>query len=157
MECSAAHRVAPSVTTGMTALKLIAVNEVSHDEAAALVLTYHYVVHRSDRKTTHHAECQSLSHLVHQFSAPFAFVHSSFVVQFFLPVFALPVYTATCFCFPSKARSQSSSRKAAVRHVFPFIWNVSVLTGWIFVKLCAGGRGKDKVHPRRGHEGPELE
>ena len=40
----------------------------------------------------------AVSHLVHQFSVPFAFVYSSFVVYFFLTFFpfALPVFLAIC-------------------------------------------------------------
>ena len=80
---------------------------------------------------------------------------------FFRCVICLTCFCTTCICchllFSLRLRlvRKSSSRKAAVRHVLPFIWNVSVLTGWIFVKLCAGGKGK--FHPRRGHEGPEGE
>jgi ABC-type spermidine/putrescine transport system permease subunit II len=96
MECNAACRVVPSVTICTAALRLIAVTKClttsggSGSDAS-------YVFDRSDWKTTHHAEMPvAVSHLVRQFSVAFAFAHSSFIVSFFLPVFALPVCTATC-------------------------------------------------------------
>jgi hypothetical protein len=48
------------------------------------------------------------------------------------------------FAFLVRPVRKSSSRKAAVCHFLPFILNVSVLTGWIFVKLYAGVKVKVK-------------
>ena len=54
------------------------------------------------------------------------------------------MYCHLLFAFLVRPVRKSISRRAAVRHLLLFIWNVSVLTGWIFVKLYAGVKVKVK-------------
>jgi len=69
---------------------------------------------------------------------------------FFRCVIFLTCFCAACmychllFAFLVRPVRKSISRRAAVRHLLLFIWNVSVLTGWIFVKLYAGVKVKVK-------------
>ena len=112
MECNAARLAAPSVTTGMKALKLTKCLTTGWRHWSCL--TYHYVSPTGMTGKRHIP--RNVSRCLSSFTSIFRTVCVCtffFRCVIFLTCFCAPcIYRHLFFCFPSEARSQKQSEKS---------------------------------------------